>query len=289
MHLFISDLDGTLLDPQARITPQSARILNRLLDDGLAFTVATARTAATVTQLLADVRLNLPVVLMNGASVYDLKAARYLHTEAFTDQAKGCLIQALRQTQSEGFIYAIDDHQMTALYEQARRPESQAFLAERKGRYRKPFEQVTSFETAIRNRSVVYFSTTGTRQALAALETRLSACQDLALSVYRDVYRDGFFYLEAASAAATKASAVHFLKNRYGFARVTSFGDNLNDLPLFAQSDAAYAVANALPEVKDRATGQIGANTQDGVARWLQDNHGNHKMQDERGSSHESL
>ncbi len=48
-----------------------------------------------------------------------------------------------------------------------------------------------------------------------------------------------------------------------------AFGDAMNDLPLFGVADESYAVENALPEVKEAATGVIGTNEQGGVARFL--------------------
>ena len=64
--LYVSDLDGTLLNEKSRISALTARTLNRLIDNGICFTIATARTPATVVKLMNEVRLNLPVVLMTG-------------------------------------------------------------------------------------------------------------------------------------------------------------------------------------------------------------------------------
>ena len=54
-----------------------------------------------------------------------------------------------------------------------------------------------------------------------------------------------------------------------GFDRVVGFGDALNDLALFAVCDEAYAVGNAVPELRAAATGILQSNEQDGVARFL--------------------
>ena len=43
----------------------------------------------------------------------------------------------------------------------------------------------------------------------------------------------------------------------------------MNDLPMFEISDEAYAVANAVDELKAAATGIIESNEDDGVAKWL--------------------
>ena len=50
------------------------------------------------------------------------------------------------------------------------------------------------------------------------------------------------------------------------------FGDGKNDVDMFELADEAYAVANAVPELKAKATAVIGGNNEDGVAKWLLEN-----------------
>jgi hydroxymethylpyrimidine pyrophosphatase-like HAD family hydrolase len=78
--------------------------------------------------------------------------------------------------------------------------------------------------------------------------------------------------LEAFSAAASKRNAVAYLREAYGYERVVGFGDNLNDLPMFEVCDVRVAVENARPEVKAAANHICGANDNDGVVRWIEEN-----------------
>ena len=50
--LYVSDLDGTLLDNTSRVSPATSAMLNETIAGGALFTVATARTPATVQPLL---------------------------------------------------------------------------------------------------------------------------------------------------------------------------------------------------------------------------------------------
>ena len=52
MELFVSDLDGTLLNKASEVSENSRTIINELIEKGVKFTVATARTHATVIELL---------------------------------------------------------------------------------------------------------------------------------------------------------------------------------------------------------------------------------------------
>ena len=47
------------------------------------------------------------------------------------------------------------------------------------------------------------------------------------------------------------------------------FGDGINDIEMFKMADEAYAVENAVPELKEIATGIIAGNNDDAVAKWL--------------------
>lgn len=51
---------------------------------------------------------------------------------------------------------------------------------------------------------------------------------------------------------------------------MVSFGDAINDIPMFRISDECYAVKNAVEELKKIATGIIDSNDEDGVAKWLE-------------------
>ena len=70
MELFISDLDGTLLNGNAEVTEFTRDTLNRLMAKGLNFTAATARTLASAGKILSGLDLKLPVILMNGVLIY---------------------------------------------------------------------------------------------------------------------------------------------------------------------------------------------------------------------------
>ncbi len=52
---------------------------------------------------------------------------------------------------------------------------------------------------------------------------------------------------------------------------MVSFGDAVNDIPMFQISDECYAVSNAVEALSKLATDVIGSNEEDGVAKWLEE------------------
>ena len=75
--------------------------------------------------------------------------------------------------------------------------------------------------------------------------------------------------MEIYSGRASKGSGVRKLKALCKAERVVVFGDNYNDMDMFQAADEGYAVENAVEELKAAATGVIGSNREDGVAKWL--------------------
>lgn len=72
------------------------------------------------------------------------------------------------------------------------------------------------------------------------------------------------------AAKASKAQAALQLKQKLECDRLVVFGDGKNDIDMFKIADEAYAVKNAVSELKAVATGIIGSNENDGVAKYLQ-------------------
>jgi hypothetical protein len=81
-HIFISDLDGTLLRRDARLSPRGRDLLAHSLDAGIAFTVASARSVASIATILNGLRLPLPVIEFNGAFIRDLETGRHPRNRA---------------------------------------------------------------------------------------------------------------------------------------------------------------------------------------------------------------
>lgn len=267
--LYISDLDGTLLGADVRISDFTRDTLNRLIRGGLHFTVATARTDATVKRLLEGLEINVPVVLMNGAALYDLERGEHVSTESISPEGKRILLTAARDNGGAGFVYRVEDGELTTYYENTSTPNAAAFIEERVTKFGKRFVRTDSLLDSL-DGNVIYFSISNKKEKLDPLRRRLGACGELNIEYYRDVYAQDFWYLEVSAPTASKYNAVNALGEIYGFSRKVCFGDNLNDIPMFRACDRALAVANAKPEVVSAADAVIGANTADGVAKYLE-------------------
>ena len=67
--LYLADLDGTLLAPDQSLSPFTVQVINHLLDQGMIFTYATARSYHSAHPLTRELHLRCPVIVNNGAFI----------------------------------------------------------------------------------------------------------------------------------------------------------------------------------------------------------------------------
>lgn len=269
--LYISDLDGTLLQPNITLSDHTVTVLNELMDQGMLFSVATARSIASVRHILKDVRITVPIVLMNGVCVYDLSKDDYIKIETFPQRSIDALMEVIELKSLKGFVYTIKNGVMSTYYEDLNSKALYDFYKERVDLYQKRFTQVDRF-SSLSKEPIIYFSLMDQKEALEPIHEYLQTIPDLNCTFYKDNYSPDFWYLEIFSKTASKYHAVKYLREQLGFESIVCFGDNRNDLPLFEASDYRIAVGNAVTELQDKADQIIGKNTDDGVATWLRDN-----------------
>ena len=76
--VYVSDLDGTLLQSDGTLSDYSREKLTELLESGVHFTVASARAWGEIVPVLGDLPLTLPIIAINGAYLTDYKTGKHL-------------------------------------------------------------------------------------------------------------------------------------------------------------------------------------------------------------------
>ena len=268
--LYISDLDGTLLNRNAELSEYTINSLNKLIAKGIYFSAATARTAATSLLMLERVEINAPIILMNGVLIYDIQEKRYVKKEVLDKNKTNQIISVMRKTELTGLMYALSGDALITYYENLDNNALRNFVEERVRKYNKRFIKIDNFANA--ETEIIYFCFLNTNDNIHRLHNAIKDFSGIRIELYQDIYSDDLWYMEVFNDTASKYNAVQFLRHNYGFDKIIGFGDNLNDISLFEACDECYAVANAKPEVKEKATTVIGANDEDGVAKWMEGN-----------------
>lgn len=266
--LYVSDLDGTLLNPWGELSAKTVEKLNICIEEGMAFTINTARTPATVFPIMKGVNLNQPFSMMNGVLIYDPLKQEYRQVHYLTRETAMVLLGIIKLHHLQCFLYTLEQGVLHTYYDSVESRSLNKFRNERIMKYDKKFTEVDDLSICA-DRGVIYFCLRERKELLEGLYRDLKAVRGAHAVFYQDVYNEEWMYLEISSDKASKSCAMNTIKDLGNFDYVIGFGDSDNDRELFQVCDETYAVSNATPEIQDLATGIIPGNTDDGVARYL--------------------
>lgn len=270
--LYVTDLDGTFLGADGRVSSESVRILAPLLKRGLPFTVATARSPATVVSLLQGLSITLPAVLMTGTMLFDLRARRVIGTHCLSLQSVQAVCRILKREGAEALAYSVKDGALLVYYRQICCAFEEDFIAQRRGTPYKTFLAATDYEKALAGGDTLMFLFCVPDKSKAEyLCAALDEVPGIVKYFYPDEYLRGYL-LEVYPEGVSKATTIEQVKAMTGAQDIVSFGDNINDLPMFAASRISCAVSNAAPQVQKAASCVIGHHDEAAVARWLAQN-----------------
>lgn len=267
-QLFITDLDGTFLNSNVKIPYVSIKIINDFISKGGYFSFATARTASSAIQITKNINFNVPCILMNGVSIYDIQRKKYINNQFFSESSALKTAEIFKECNVIPFMYKIEDKILNTYYYDFQCKEMYDFFNLRGNTHNRPFFKCGSF-TEIADNNTVYFSVQGAKEDLARVTKILDNEFDIKYAFYRDIYNKNIWFLEVFSEKASKLNGIKFIKKYCGFDYITCFGDNLNDLPMFEICDRKIAVLNAKDEVKTAADEIIGSNDNNSVAYWI--------------------
>ncbi len=266
--LYISDLDGTLLGSNQRISEKSSRIINSLVERDMIFSYATARSVHTAKNAAKGLTAKIPLIVYNGAFIVDNMTLERIAVNTFTDYEADYIYSMLVNGGVYPIVYSMIDDIEKFSYDTLTLSRGLSdFIDTRKGDFR---DCPLVGDKDILFGKKFYFTCIDAADKLEPLYNTLKDKYNCYFQT--DIYSSEH-WLEIMPTAATKANAVLQLKNILGCDRVVSFGDAVNDIPMAKISDEFYAVGNAAESLKSLATGVIGCNDDDGVAQWLLENY----------------
>lgn len=262
--LFVSDLDGTLLRSDETLSEYTCNVINRLTKEGMIFSFATARSLITAKKVTSGLNAQIPLIVYNGAFIMDNVTGEILAANYFGNEVNS-LLHDLFQADIWPIVYSyIDGAEHFSFIPERCSAGLNAFLKTREGDQR--WREALSEEDLLSG-DLFYITCIDAKDKLEPFYEKYKDTYHIVFQ--QDIYTKEQ-WLEIMPISASKANAVLQLKQKLGCERVISFGDAMNDMDMFAISDEAYAVENALAELKAVATGIIGNNNEDGVARWLE-------------------
>ena len=261
--LYVSDLDGTLLGSNEKISEYTIQTINSLIESGIIFSYATARSFRTAHKVTKGLDAKFPLIIYNGVMVVDNKDGAFLIKNFFGPEIKD-VIEDLIKNDIYPIVYSfIEGKEKFSYIADKCTTGMQLFIDSRKNDKR---DHPVICKNELVKGDTFYITCIDTKKKLEPFYKKYN-------NVYHCVFQEDIYtkyqWLEIMPKTASKANAIRQLKALLGCEKVIVFGDGKNDIDMFNMADEAYAVSNAVDELKQVATAVIGSNDNDAVAKWL--------------------
>jgi Cof subfamily protein (haloacid dehalogenase superfamily) len=268
--LFVSDLDGTLLPSTKEISATQTATLNLLIEGGLQFTVATARSVQAVIFLLKDVDLRHPAITLGGSLVTLPRLRKHVLARALSQRTAEELLSRLFHRGILPFVAAIDEQRDWAFYSHSTSAAAQWYVDEKKA-YSDPRLCWYEHPKDIQDKDILSITVFLEQKELEEFTGDVTQVDGCRLSAMPMRHFPGWYEVTVSHPAADKGQALGDLCRLWKdtWDRVVVFGDDLNDLPMFEAADFAVAVRNAVPDVLAKADQVIPSNESGSVIEYL--------------------
>lgn len=266
--LYVTDLDGTLLNRNHLVNQRSIDIINELVEKGMLFTYATARSLSSASVATKGLLVKTPVITYNGVAIVDPLTSKVLSFLSFLPEEIDKVIHFLEEYNISPLVYAYIDNveKVSWLIERENEGIKRYLSLRQNDKRQRPLKRKEELYVG----NIFYFTCIGEKEELMPVYQTFSKDDRFHCIIYQELYSTEY-WCEIMPKRATKKDAIEKLKAMLGCDQVITFGDGINDVPMFEISDECYAVANAVDELKEVATGIIGANEEDSVAKWLRE------------------
>ncbi len=269
--LFITDLDHTFLHSNQLVTQFSKDIWNAKAEHAM-LSIATARSFAKTNEFLKDLKLNFPLILLDGAMVAS-REKKLINLNVLSKEIGDAIIEEGKKFDIFPYVIALKSHK--SLEETFDVPPQLNTYQERliKESYR--LDKRLSYPKKIQGvedtLKLVYM---GEESVLRPLAEHLSKIftHNIEIKLAPENYMKCYFLtiLHPLSDKAHALGKVHEYLN-VDAKQTTVFGDGLNDIGMFKLAGRAVAVNNALEQVKNEADIVLKeSNDEDAVAKYLQ-------------------
>lgn len=223
--LFISGVDGILLNQQGGLSDYCKVEMNRLIDKGVKFTIATMRTPASLLEPLRDVRLNLPVIVMDGAALYHIAEKEYRKVYVISSSKSREVANLIKEAGLKCFTNIIVDDVLFIYYEEPEDEVQKLLVRElRKSPYRNFINRA-----APETEQVVYFMMLYPKQVINEFYQILESngiTKDLKVLKFDSDDYPGYAYIKIYNRNATRENMIAQLQQMIGMERKVMFGTN---------------------------------------------------------------
>ncbi|MDR1439225.1 MAG: Cof-type HAD-IIB family hydrolase [Clostridiales bacterium] len=259
-RLVVTDLDGTLLDGDAKITETAKEQIRNFQEAGGVFTIATGRNEESTRDFAGQIGVSAPVIAYNGAKVVDLASGAVLYEAALDPEMAAQSYIALRKLKKNAIVFQNNLPHVGEVNE--------VIL--------KYLQRARSEIKVIENAEDVRGIIDRTTKKILVIDPLREF--DLILGAIRPIFKDRLSYVfsdleffEIMPHGASKGNGLKAVARHLGIpiAETVAVGDYNNDVSMIEAAGVGVAVRNADRDALAAARYVTDANCEDGVPNLL--------------------
>lgn len=241
-NVFIaSDFDGTFISKDHTFIKKNLDAVDYFIKNGGIFTIATGRPLISAKEIIEDLPINAPVIMLNGATIYDIEKKKIVFEKPVDDKCTIFMNDIMTKFPQVGCEIFTNDN---------------IFLINESPASKDHFESANVAYELIKMQDVarpwLKISFTSHDYDL------LSTVANYFAKTYGDEYQFSFsckFLFEVTHKTARKDLSLFEITDNLGIPRkqVHTIGDNFNDLHMIKGVPISFAPENAEEEVKKSA------------------------------------
>jgi Cof subfamily protein (haloacid dehalogenase superfamily) len=266
----VLDLDGTLLDEKSRVHPRSLAALRAAREAGVRVMIATGRSSISAHAILAELDLDTPAIVFNGAGLYSARERRMLEERVLSRRA-------LRRALAFAAAHDLSTVVMRSDAKFATPPRDECEAAALALMTALRYVERPGLEVEFAMRVTLFSRDHATSEAFAGdVERALdqpSYLTHFPLSVLASHRSSPLHVVDLQPPCRGKAEALRVLEEQYGIPRerVVAVGDATNDLPMLAAAGLSVAMGDGMPEARRAASRIIGGHDSTAIAELVEE------------------
>jgi len=203
--LYVTDLDGTLLKSNDKMSEYTIKTINNLIDNGMCFSYATARSLSSASVVTKGLKTNIPVIIYNGTFIVNAYTEEKIFSLYFTDKEKEIIISNLNKYPIFPLIYGyINGEERVSWIKTKENDGIKRYLNIRKGDKRlRPIETKEELYSG----KLFYFTCIGEREELISIYNYFKNSNIFTCTLQQELYREEY-WCEIMPKKATKGNAI---------------------------------------------------------------------------------
>ena len=268
--LYISDLDGTLLDKSGLLSEFSINTIRKFIKKGGKFTIASARSIFTAGEFMEQLGIQIPVILRNGAFIYEPVTKKAIESKLMSRIELSEVMKFFLCRDVHPILHHIEDGEFRVDYTGIHNYGEEHYFETRKKEGDKRLRMISGYDPEVCTQCIS-ICIIDDNEKLEKLHKELveGPGREFIIHRYIDNYSN-HTWLEVNHRQAGKGYAAHKLLEITGEKDYIAFGDNINDIEMLEGAMKAFIPEDSYLAEYGYPYNLIPSNDEDGVARFLE-------------------